>query len=103
VVSNIRIDGVPVSPKPEPDAHGQAALMLGESLLHMLVEKGLLTNTDAMDVVQTAAEVKAEVATASGESQARMLASLSLLSHIEASFESDDAWPGTPPGSLDRD
>ena len=90
MVSNIRIDGVPVSPVPEPDAHGQAALMLAESTLHALVEKGLLTNTDAMQAVRTAAEVKAEVATAAGESRARMLASLALLSHIEASFESDE-------------
>ena len=37
----------------EPDAHGQAALLLTESLLHMLVENGELTNAQAVDVVHT--------------------------------------------------
>jgi hypothetical protein len=74
----------------EPDAHGQAALLLTESLLHMLVENGELTNAQAVDVVQTAAAVKVEVAEAAGESETRMLESLALLNRMEDSFRADE-------------
>jgi len=74
----------------EPDAHGQAALLLAESLIHMLVETQGLTNAQAVDVVQTAALVKVEVAEAAGESRSRMLESLALLSRIESSFQADE-------------
>ena len=73
----------------EPDAHGQAALLLTESLIHMLVDRGTLTNTDAVEIVQTAAEVKVEVASAAGESAKRMTESLVLLAEMQSSFESD--------------
>jgi hypothetical protein len=74
----------------EPDAHGQAALLLTESLLHMLVENRGLTNAQAVDVVHTAAVVKVEVAEAAGESRSRMLESLALLSRMEQSFQADE-------------
>jgi hypothetical protein len=78
----------------EPDAHGQAALLLTESLLHMLVENGKLTNSQAVDVVHTAAVVKVEVAEAAGESECRMLESLALLNRMEDSFRADE--PSVP-------
>ncbi len=71
----------------EPDAHGQAALLLTESLIHMLVERSIINNVDAVDVVRTAAEVKTEVATAAGESARRMNESLTLLARMQRSFE----------------
>jgi hypothetical protein len=74
----------------EPDAHGQAALLLTESLIHMLVENLGLTNAQAVEVVHTAALVKVEVAEAAGESKARMLESLALLSRMENSFQADE-------------
>jgi hypothetical protein len=74
----------------EPDAHGQAALLLTESLIHMLVETRRLTNAQAVDVVHTAALVKVEVAEAAGESNARMLESLALLSRMEDSFQANE-------------
>jgi hypothetical protein len=74
----------------EPDAHGQAALLLTESLIHMLVENGRLTNTQAVDVVHTAAVVKVEVAEAAGESKTRMFESLALLARMENSFQADE-------------
>ena len=73
----------------EPDAHGQAALLLTESLIHSLVENNNLTNEGALDVIQTAAEVKAEVATAAGESRRRIGESLLLLSKMADSFGAD--------------
>ena len=74
---------------PEPDAHGQAALLLSESILHALVEIKSLTVVQAMAVVEVAAEVKVDVAEASGESSARMLQSLALLSAIGRTFRAD--------------
>jgi hypothetical protein len=79
-------------PVAEPDAHGQAALLLTESLIHMLVENKGLTNAQAMDVVHTAAVVKVEVAEAAGESRSRMLESLALLSRMEDSFHADEPY-----------
>ena len=76
-------------PASEPDAHGQAALLFAESMLHMLVERSLLSVEDAVAVVQTAAEVKLALATEAGESRARMQASLDLLFRISDSFATD--------------
>lgn len=73
----------------EPDAHGQAALLLTESLLHMLVENRSLTNSQAIEVVRIAAEVKVEVAVAAGESDGRMRESIALLSRMESSLKAD--------------
>lgn len=73
----------------EPDAHGQAALLLAESILHALVETKVLSTTGALSVIQTTCEVKIEVAEAAGESQGRMKQSLALLQAISASFAVD--------------
>lgn len=78
-------EGRPARPV-EPDAHGQAALLLAESIIHALIEHGTLTVAQAAVVVQSAAEVKVEVATLSGESRQRMEESLALLGRIKASI-----------------
>lgn len=75
----------------EPDAHGQAALLLAESTLHMLIETRALTLAQAGVVVETAADVKVEVAALTNESRGRMQASLDLLARIGASLSSDGA------------
>lgn len=80
----------PSSRPPGPDAHGQAALLLAESMLHALVEAGRLTRGQALDAVRTAVEVKEEVAEEAGESNTRMRASLDLLHAIEHSLASID-------------
>ncbi len=71
----------------EPDAHGQAALMLAESILHALIETRTFTPDQALSVVTTAQEIKVEFAELAGESQQRMRASLDLLSMIAGSLE----------------
>ena len=73
----------------EPDAHGQAALLLTESILHSLVATSLFTTKQALDAVSVASEVKIEVATQLGESSAVMNKSLALLAHISASLKAD--------------
>ena len=68
----------------EPDAHGQAALLLAES------ETRALTVVQAIAVVEVAAEVKVEVAEEAHESSARMQQSLNLLAAIGRTFKVDD-------------
>lgn len=85
----------PVNNKPtapvrlEPDAQGQAALLLAESLIHTLVDKRVLTVADAVSTVESAAEVKVEVADEAGESKGRMRESLAFLSRMAGSFGVD--------------
>jgi hypothetical protein len=76
-------------PLAEPDAHGQAALLLAESLIHMLVDSQTLSLDQAIEVIEVAAEVKVEVAEAAGESTSRMNESLALLAKMSKSFGCD--------------
>lgn len=73
----------------EPDAHGQAAMMLVESLIHTLVEDSTLSNSRAIETVEAAAEVKVEKAALAGESDARRNESLELLRVVSVSLKSD--------------
>lgn len=73
----------------EPDAHGQAALLLAESILHTLVESGAMTFGQAIAAARAAAEVKVEVAAEAGESKKRMNESIDLLNLIASSLETD--------------
>lgn len=76
-------------PAGEPDAHGQAALILAESILHALIDVKTITTEQAIDVVRSAEEIKTEVAALSGESNSRMQESLELLKRIGMSLETD--------------
>lgn len=103
MIDEPNVGAPPGTSAPEPDAHGQAAILLAESILHALVEQAIFSTADAIDVVRTAAEVKREVATAAGESDGRMQHSLKLLSRMADSFATDQTfnttdglsgWPG---------
>lgn len=90
MLPTVNIDGFPpTAPAAEPDAHGQAALLLTESLIHSLVDKSALTVDEAIEVIMTAKEVKCQVATSNGESARRIQDSLDLLSKMAESFKSD--------------
>ena len=78
---------------PDPDPHGQAALLLAESTLHMLVERGLLTNADAITAVRVATDVKEEIVELANESPRASEASLRLLARITGSFETSSNPP----------
>ena len=89
-------DGVSARPTPqsvEPDAWGQAALLLAESTLHGLVEAGVLTTEKAVAIVRTACDVKIEIAQIIGESSGRMKQSVDLLRRIGDSMEADATVP----------
>ena len=45
-----------------PDPHGQVALMLCESLLHLLVEGGLIPNDKALEAIAGLTELAREIA-----------------------------------------
>lgn len=51
-------------------SHGQAALLLIESLMHALVEKGLISREEFIDTVEGAAEVEHELMAANASTPA---------------------------------
>lgn len=73
----------------EPDAHGQAAMLLVESLIHGLIARSVISVEEAVEIVEMAAEVKAEVAAELGDSAATLHRSLGLLESISLSLKGD--------------
>ena len=69
-----------------PDAFGEAALLLAESTLHVLVEAGVLTPDQALDAVRTAVCVKAEAAEGEKGPDTTDGQSLRMLRRIEGSM-----------------
>ena len=75
-------DGGP--PRAEGEAYGSFEYLLFDSLVHHLIEKGLLTRNDALSVVQTVAEV---VRGRIGGSDVANDAALATLERTYSSFE----------------
>lgn len=73
----------------EPDAHGQAAMLLVESLIHGLVSKSVLSVADAVEIVDTAVEVKIEIAMDLGDSPQTLRESVAMLESISTSLRND--------------
>lgn len=73
----------------EPDAHGQAALFLVESLIHVLIERSVISVASAADAIETAIEVKHDIGLQLGDSPATLAKSLKLLEAISASIQRD--------------
>lgn len=72
-----------------PDPYGQAALLLVESLIHGLVARDVICVNDAVEVVEIATEVKAQIAADLGDSPATMRKSLAILESISTSLKHD--------------
>lgn len=72
-------DPVPV---PAPEPHGQAALILVESLIHQLIEKSILTPGDAIDIVGSAIDVQTDIVADEEARSAEMAQAHLLLSSI---------------------
>ena len=68
-----------------PDPHGQAALMLCESLIVLLVEEGVIDRDQAVDAIEGVIEVKQEIAGTS-ESVIVSVASIRLLRAVAQSI-----------------
>ena len=91
-MAEITNDNHPVpglAPVREPDAHGQAAMLLVESLIHGLIARSVISAEEAIEIVGTAAEVKAEVAADLGDSPETMRGSLALLEAISRSLKGE--------------
>ena len=69
----------------KPDPHGQAALMLCESVMLLLIEKGTIDKYQAADLIEGVIEVKQEIARVS-ESVVVSLASIALLRAVARSI-----------------
>lgn len=72
--------------RPAVNAHGEAALLLSESILHALVEARTFTADQAMGLVQTACDVAAEDVDENGAPEDRSQQSLTLLRAIQQSL-----------------
>jgi hypothetical protein len=81
-------DASPTTPA-RPDPYGQAAMLLVESLIHGLVARSVISTQDAVDIVDTAAEVKVEMAIDIGEAPETLKRSLALIESIGSSLRHD--------------
>ena len=79
----------------DPDPYGQAALMLCEGLMLLLVEKGVISRDEAVATVDGIVEVKREVA-GERESVVVSVASIALLRAIGQSVSAASGSPVPP-------
>lgn len=85
---------------PSSDPHGQAALLLVESLIHGLCENSTLSLDQAVEITERAVDVQSEQAEAADGMGAPLWRSHALLSAILASLRIDGCGPPTQPGSV---
>jgi hypothetical protein len=74
---------------PKPDPYGQVALLLCESLLHVLVEQGVISRDAALSVIEGVLELTQE----SAETTTREIGIVSpaaLIERIAATFAAKD-------------
>lgn len=74
-------------PNPQPDAQGQAALLLLESLIHSLLDNGALTKAQALEAIASAIQVKEESAGDRKEPAPTLRKSLGLMANMKQSIE----------------
>ena len=77
----------PAAQQPPPDAHGQAGLLLAESILHSLVASGSWTTAQAVEAIEVAADVKLDMV--GTEPNETIRHSLALLAGIASSLKAD--------------
>jgi hypothetical protein len=85
-MTNVDEDAGPSRKPDDPDAFGQAAMLLVESLIHGLVARNALSIEEAIEVVTVAMDAKVEIAADLGESDDTKDRSLALLSAIRTSL-----------------
>jgi hypothetical protein len=74
---------------PAADPQGQVALMLCESLLHVLVEQGILTREKAVEAIATVDELMRESGGFRGRRD-RTTSPIELIERIAATFAAKD-------------
>lgn len=84
-------------PNPSPlttDAHGAAALLLIERLIHGLIERSMLTSVDAIEIIDGAVEIQGLFAEAADGAGATLWQAQGLLQRMSTSLALDVG--GTP-------
>ena len=74
---------------PEPDPHGQVALLLCESLLHVLVEQRVISREAALSAIESVHELTEENAEATA-AEIGNVSPTALIKRIVASFAAKD-------------
>ncbi len=83
---------------PLPEAQGQAALLLVESLIHSLIDNGALTKEQAIEAIESASDLKEESASEHKEPNHILRRSLGLLQATRDSIDAKEGrYHGTPP------
>lgn len=80
-----------------PESYGRAALLLVESLIHGLCEKGTLGTRDAVEIAERAVIVQLTQAAETEGEAASLWQSHALLSAIAESLKIDDIGEPSPP------
>lgn len=90
-MTDARSDELPefTPPGSSPDAHGQAAMLLVESLIHTLIARSVITVPDAIEIIEVAAEVRRDVGADHAETEATLARSITLLENISQSLRLD--------------
>jgi hypothetical protein len=76
-------------PRRKPDAHGEAALLLVESLMHKLMEHSVISISDAVEVVDVAIEVKCDSAADADNEPEALQKSVDILETISLSLRTE--------------
>ena len=84
----------PQSPVEAPHDPGKIQFVLVEALIHVLMEKGVLTRNDALSVVETSAQVVRGMVSEGREAGAQTRVALQMLKRMYASFEAVSGQPG---------
>ncbi len=82
-------EGPAASSSSPQDPHGQAALLLVESLIHSLVARSVISVAEAIDIVDGAAEIEAEIAMDRGDPADAQSPTSRLLTLIGDSLSAD--------------
>ena len=90
-------DAAAVATASPTDPHGHAALILVESLIHGLCERGALSTEEAVAITERAINVQAEFAEAADGAGAPLWHSHALLTAIAASLKIDSSNKPAPP------
>ena len=75
--------------RPVVDGQAKAAILLVESLIHGLIERNLISVSDALNIIETAAAADAEINADNGPHPARLRDATTVLGSISSSLQCD--------------
>lgn len=72
-----------------PDPHGQAAMLLVESLIHGLIERNVLSVAEAVEIIEVAEAIEIEIIDEQGQASSGATKSTQLLRAMSVSLKPD--------------